>query len=92
MDYSEYKIEFPSPEYQMDQGEEWIIVHSEDSDEKISLHDYARFYEMPGLYEEVIYKRLKCNSPQVICDLFKRGITKNGSGIAKPQSPRFWRR
>jgi predicted TPR repeat methyltransferase len=80
MDYSEYKIEFPSPEFRMDQREEWIIVHSEGSDEKICLHDYARFYEMPGLYEEVIYKRLKCNSPQVICGLLKKELQKKGEG------------
>ena len=80
MDYSEYKIEFPSPEFRMDQREEWIIVHSEGSDEKIYLHDYARFYEMPGLYEEVIYKRLKCNSPQVICGLLKKELEKKSGG------------
>jgi len=80
MDYSEYKIEFPSPEFRMDQRKEWIIVHSEGSDEKICLHDYARFYEIPGLYEEVIYKRLKCNSPQVICGLLKKELQKKGEG------------
>lgn len=80
MHCSEYKIEFPSPEFRMDQREEWIIVHSEGSDKKIGLHDYARFYEMPGLYEEVIYKHLKCNSPQVICGLLKKELQKNGEG------------
>jgi predicted TPR repeat methyltransferase len=80
MDFSEYEIEFPSSEFRMDQREEWIIVHSGASDEKICLHDYARFYEMPGLYEEVIYKRLKCISPQVICSLLKKELQKKGGG------------
>jgi predicted TPR repeat methyltransferase len=80
MGFSEYEIEFPSLEFRMDQREEWIIVHSEDSNEKICLHDYARFYKMPGLYEEVIYKHLKCNSPQVICGLLKKELEKKSGG------------
>lgn len=80
MDCSEYKIEFPSTEFRLDQNEEWIIIHSEGRDEKVGLHHYARLYEIPGLYEEVIYKRLKCNSPQVICGLLKKELQKKGEG------------
>ncbi len=80
MGFYEYKIEFPSLEFRVDQGEEWVIVHSEDSAKKIFLHDYARFYEIPGLYEEVIYKRLKCISPQMICSLLKKELQKNEEG------------
>jgi len=80
MGFSEYEIEFPSSEFPIDQREEWIIVHYEGSDEKVCLHDYARFYEIPGLYEEVIYKRLKCISPQVICGLLKKELQKKSGG------------
>ena len=83
IEHSYYKIEFPNLEFRIDQGEEWIIIHSEDSDEKIFLHDYARFYEIPGLYEEVIYKRLKCISPQVICGLLKEELQKKNGGSQK---------
>jgi predicted TPR repeat methyltransferase len=80
MGFSEYEIEFPKIEFQMDQREEWIVVHYKDREEKICLHDYARFYKIPGLYEEVIYKRLKCNSPQVICDLLHKELQKKNGG------------
>ena len=76
MGFYEYEIEFPKIEFQMDQREEWIVVHYKNCEEKICLHDYARFYKIPGLYEEVIYKRLKCNSPQVICDLLHKELQK----------------
>jgi predicted TPR repeat methyltransferase len=80
MAYTRYKIEFPNPDCRMDQSEEWITVHSEGSNKKICLHDYARFYEMPGLYEEVIYKRLKCTSPQMICGLLRKELQKKRGG------------
>jgi len=76
MGFSEYEIKFPKIDLNMDQSEEWIMVHSEGSGEKIFLHDYARFYKIPGLYEEVIYKHLKCISPQVICGLLKNELQK----------------
>jgi hypothetical protein len=80
MGFSEYKIEFPSLKLRVDQSEEWVIVRSEGKTEKIFLHDYARFYEIPGLYEEVIYKRLQCMSPQMICSLLKTELQKNEEG------------
>jgi len=80
MGFSEYKIEFPSLKLRVDQSEEWVIVRSEGKTEKIFLHDYARFYEIPGLYEEVIYKRLQCMSPQMICSLLKTELQKMKRG------------
>lgn len=83
MDRSWYEIEIPANELLLEQDEEWIIVHSEDHEKKIYLHDYARLFQTPGLYEEVIHKRLKCISPQVVCGLLKAELEKQEKGLIK---------
>jgi len=36
------------------------------------LHDYDRVYAVPGLYEEVVQRRLQCASPAKIADVLLR--------------------
>ena len=45
-------------------------------DTKVRLHDYDKFFEIPGLYEEVIYNKLQCKSPKIICSLLYEEIKK----------------
>ena len=63
----------------LDQDEEWILLTSENRCERIRLHDYGKIYEIPGLYEEVVYNRLKCESPQVISTMLKKELEKSPS-------------
>lgn len=73
----DYEVKYPETECQLDQDEEWITLVSGNRSEKIRLHDYEKFYSVPGLYEEVLYGRLKCNSPQVVCTLLKEEMEKS---------------
>jgi predicted TPR repeat methyltransferase len=73
MDLHRYNIDFPK-NAGLDQNEEYIILKDRDSPEKIFLHDYQKFYEIPGLYEEVLYQRLKCCSPQILCTLLDKAM------------------
>jgi SAM-dependent methyltransferase len=73
----DYEIQFPDKECCLDQDEKWIMLVSENRCEKIRLHDYKKFYNVPGLYEEVLYKRLKCDSPRMVCSLLKEEIEKS---------------
>ncbi len=77
MDISEYDIRYPDDSTSLDQNEEWITLVHNDKNEKIRLHDYERFFEIPGLYEEVVYKELKCCSPITICSLLHEKISKS---------------
>lgn len=69
MDCHCYEITFPTDGNELDQDQEYVTLVDGDDREKVLLHDYQRFYEIPGLYEEVLYNRLKCCSPQILCDL-----------------------
>jgi hypothetical protein len=48
-------------------------------DEIVHLHDYARIYAVPGLYEHVVQEQLQCRSPQVAADGFLRAAVRVGS-------------
>jgi len=66
-----YDIVVPEMDQQLDQDEEWIIVKGEDKQEKLRLHDYDKIFKHPGLYEQIFYQKLRCNSPTVICNLLE---------------------
>jgi predicted TPR repeat methyltransferase len=46
-----------------------------DSKEKIRLHDYDRIFEIPGLYEQVVCERLKCQSPATVVDVLRYSVS-----------------
>jgi predicted TPR repeat methyltransferase len=77
MNCEKFKIRYPEKECTLDQDEEWVTIVTQDSTEKIRLHDYEKFYEIPGLYEKVIYDKLKCDSHRVICELLNNEIKKD---------------
>jgi hypothetical protein len=71
------QIEYPDKSCILDQDEEFIRLISEDGKEKIRIHEYDRVYNVPGLYEEVVYNRLQCDSPRVITELLLESIQKH---------------
>ena len=44
------------------------------ADETVHLHDYARVYGVPGLYEHVVQELLGCRSPQVAATGLARAL------------------
>ena len=66
-----YEISIPQEAQNLDQHEEWFMVDFGAHTEKFKIHEYDRIYRIPGLYEEVVYERLQCSSPEVICSMLK---------------------
>ena len=65
-----HRIQFPPADVrELCQDEVYFYLVDGESREKIRLHDYDRIYEVPGLYEQVVYERLKCNSPATVVDV-----------------------
>ncbi len=64
----------------LDQDEEWceIVMHGERR--RIRLHDYGAIYDVPGLYEQLLAEKLKCASPEIVCDLLKEQL--DAAGVA----------
>lgn len=77
MNCEKFKIRYPGKEIPLDQDEEWVSIVTQNSTQKIRLHDYEKIYEIPGLYEKVIYDELRCDSHRVICELLHNEIKKD---------------
>jgi len=64
-----YNIRFPSDGRAVDQDQEWAEIGVNGSARRYRFHDYADLYEHPGLYEQIFYEELECQSPQVVTGL-----------------------
>lgn len=68
------KLEFPEVAG-LSQDTEWChLTVNGGPRETLRFHDYARIYEVPGLYEELFYGRLQCCSPTVIRELLSQAL------------------
>ncbi|MBW3652601.1 MAG: hypothetical protein KY433_03215 [Actinobacteria bacterium] len=66
-----------------DQTQESIVVrHADGRTERMRLHEYDRVYAIPGLYEEVVQRRLQCASPRVLTELLIRCAADAGAAPA----------
>ena len=52
-----------------DQDEEFCEVTLEGETRRIRFHDYHEIFKVPGLYEQLFYDELKCDSPRTIAGL-----------------------
>lgn len=81
----EYSIVLPEVQTQsLDQDEEYCILKGSNGagEERIRFHDYGRIYSIPGLYERLFYKKLKCTSPSTICSYLKEVIDKSDAELS----------
>lgn len=70
-----YRVQFPK-EGDADVPQDEAYFHLMEDGEKLTLrlHDYDRIYRRPGLYEQVVYDRLKCSSPKKVGEILKRTL------------------
>lgn len=72
------KLAIHYPEREVEQDEEWCEVTVEGKRRRIRFHDYHEVYEIPGLYEQIFYDKLKCASPQTVRGLLERTVREDG--------------
>jgi SAM-dependent methyltransferase len=79
MSIPRYNIKFPVNEFH-DLGQDEAFFHIvEDGNEiRLRFHDYGEIYKRPGLYEQLFYRRLKCNSPKKVGEILSKGLQNNG--------------
>ncbi|QDU54218.1 class I SAM-dependent DNA methyltransferase [Aeoliella mucimassa] len=67
-----YRLQFPAAqEHNLDQDQAYFNLVEDGTQRKYLFHDYDRIYTKPGLYEQLFYERLKCNSPQKVAKLLE---------------------
>ena len=70
-----YRIQFPRTEtHDIDQDEISFYLIENGHKKQVRFHDYDTIYQCPGLYEQLFYDRLKCNSPQKVVEILKHAV------------------
>lgn len=65
-----HDISFPVTEPgKLSQDEAYFILREGGSELRLRFHDYDEIYRRPGLYEQLFYERLRCNSPRKARDV-----------------------
>lgn len=70
-----HRIQFPKGELpNINQDEAYFYLQGSDSKRKIRFHDYGEIYQVPGLYEQIFYDRLKCTSPNKVASILESAV------------------
>ena len=80
-----YRIQFPRTDANgLAQDEAWFLLTEPDgSRTRIRFHDYDAIYSRPGLYEQLFYDRLKCNSPAKVAEILKSALDQSRENFAE---------
>ena len=77
-----HRIQFPPADVrELCQDEVYFHLLAGGSSEKIRLHDYERIFDVPGLYEQVVYDRLKCQSPATVVEVLRSSVSQSQQGL-----------
>ncbi|WP_245607137.1 methyltransferase domain-containing protein [Pseudonocardia spinosispora] len=74
----------PEPSHSYDQDAEWFVVKEGENWREIRFHDYSAIYDVPGLYEQLFYETLRCDSPRFMSEFLDAELVKageSGSGL-----------
>lgn len=70
-----YEITIPDEHHRgLDQDEEWCLLRVDGAERRIRFHDYGDVYSFPGLYEQLFYDHLGCESPGTVVGLLEREL------------------
>jgi hypothetical protein len=72
-----WRVSFP-PETSKIGDERFLLCWDDGREERLRLHDYARIYAVPGLYEEVVQQRLDCRTPAQLAALVDAAVGQVG--------------
>jgi SAM-dependent methyltransferase len=79
-----HHIKFPPLEANdLDQDEAYFYLVESNTTRKMRFHDYHKIYSRPGLYEQLFYERLKCQSPQKVAEILKETVEENQSHFSE---------
>ena len=70
-----YRLQFPpSNSVELEQDEVFFSLIEDGEEKHLRFHDYDEIYKRPGLYEQLFYERLRCNSPAKVAELLQRAL------------------
>jgi SAM-dependent methyltransferase len=79
-----HRIRFPHLDTQaLQQDEAWFVLYENGEEVRLRFHDYEAIYARPGLYEQLFYQRLRCNSPAKARDVLNQVLRDNGLNVSE---------
>lgn len=79
-----HRIQFPKPESSnLNQDESYFFLEGSGGQRKIRFHDYDEIYQIPGLYEQIFYDRLKCTSPDKVATILESAVKQSGDNFSE---------
>jgi len=80
-----HRIQFPKlAAHDLEQDEVYFyVVDSDGGKTKLRFHDYNEIYKISGLYEQIFYDRLKCNSPVKVAEILKSAINQSSGHFSE---------
>lgn len=78
-----HRIRLPAVDFtsQSESDVYFILDHDDGRTENIRFHDYDRIYSVPGLYEQIFYTRLKCDSPRFLAQRLHEVLAAAGDDL-----------
>ncbi len=74
-----HRIQFPTTEAaELTQDEVSFTLNTDGVQRQVRFHDYDVIYGYPGLYEQLFYDRLKCQSPSKVASILASAVTQAG--------------
>lgn len=76
-----HRVRFPPPSGNETpaQDEAYFYLVEEDAQKCIRFHDYGEIYGHAGLYEQLFYDRLKCQSPRKVAEVLTGVLREEGA-------------
>jgi SAM-dependent methyltransferase len=79
-----HRIQFPREElHSLDQDEVFFYLVEGDQKRKIRFHDYDEIFSVPGLYEQLFYDRLKCQSPKKVTEILMASLAQERESVSE---------
>lgn len=79
-----HRIQFPKAEStHLNQDESYFYLQGSSNQRKIRFHDYNEIYQIPGLYEQLFYDRLKCTSPVKVTSILEAAVRQSQDNFSE---------
>lgn len=79
-----HRIQFPVLEANaLGQNDAFFYLQEGEERQRIRFHDYSEIYKREGLYEQLFYDRLKCQSPAKVTSILNASVAQANTNLSE---------
>jgi SAM-dependent methyltransferase len=79
-----HRIQFPVLEANaLGQNDAFFYLQEGEEKQRIRFHDYTEIYQREGLYEQLFYDRLKCQSPAKVASILNASVAQANTHMSE---------